>query len=355
MNRKSIILVVCAVMASMSVTAQIADNPQSPEELKAQVKAQKAKVKADVKAAKAKLKAGLKELKAKQKAELKAYKEKALNPELANQPLSVEKPVLADGGDSIAYLFGTFQSNGLKNYLAVQLHVDTVNSMNDFCRGVLDRIAVDPGDKAAAAYQTGMQIGGQIETMAESLSKDYYAAEPDKHISAYVVANAILGALTGQNEYSIQQAQTLFQEKITARQAENKEKLYGANREAGTKWLTDNATKEGVVTLPSGLQYKVLVKGDGEVPTPTQKVKVNYEGRLIDGTVFDSSYKRNQPSTFGVNQVIKGWTEALCMMPVGSKWEVYIPYSLAYGDRDSGQIKPYSALIFTVELLGIEK
>lgn len=342
-------------MASMSVTAQIADNPQSPEELKAQVKAQKAKVKADVKAAKAKLKAGLKELKAKQKAELKAYKEKALNPELANQPLSVEKPVLADGGDSIAYLFGTFQSNGLKNYLAVQLHVDTVNSMNDFCRGVLDRIAVDPGDKAAAAYQTGMQIGGQIETMAESLSKDYYAAEPDKHISAYVVANAILGALTGQNEYSIQQAQTLFQEKITARQAENKEKLYGANREAGTKWLTDNATKEGVVTLPSGLQYKVLVKGDGEVPTPTQKVKVNYEGRLIDGTVFDSSYKRNQPSTFGVNQVIKGWTEALCMMPVGSKWEVYIPYSLAYGDRDSGQIKPYSALIFTVELLDIEK
>ena len=321
----------------------------------AQVKAQKAKVKADVKAAKAKLKAGLKELKAKQKAELKAYKEKALNPELANQPLSVEKPVLADGGDSIAYLFGTFQSNGLKNYLAVQLHVDTVNSMNDFCRGVLDRIAVDPGDKAAAAYQTGMQIGGQIETMAESLSKDYYAAEPDKHISAYVVANAILGALTGQNEYSIQQAQTLFQEKITARQAENKEKLYGANREAGTKWLTDNATKEGVVTLPSGLQYKVLVKGDGEVPTPTQKVKVNYEGRLIDGTVFDSSYKRNQPSTFGVNQVIKGWTEALCMMPVGSKWEVYIPYSLAYGDRDSGQIKPYSALIFTVELLDIEK
>jgi len=337
MNGKSIIFVVCAVMASMSITAQTVDESLSAKEQKAQ------------------LKAGLKELKAKQKAELKAYKERIMNPGLANNSVSIAKQVLASDGDSIAYLFGTFQSNGLKNYLAVQLNVDTVNNMNDFCRGVLDRIAVDPGDKAAAAYQTGMQIGGQIETMAESLSKDYYAAEPDKRISASVVANAILSALTGQNEYSIQQAQTLFQEKMTARQAENKEKLYGANREAGEKWLTDNATKEGVVTLPSGLQYKVLAKGDGEVPAPTQKVKVNYEGRLIDGTVFDSSYKRNQPSTFGVNQVIKGWTEALCMMPVGSKWEVYIPYSLAYGDRDSGQIKPYSALIFTVELLGIEK
>lgn len=355
MNKKLFILVVCAVMASMSMTAQIANGRLTPKEQKAQIKESKAQLKAQLKESKAQLKAGLKELKARQKSELKEYMEARQNSGQSNNTASIAKPILADAGDSIAYLFGTFQSNGLKNYLAVQLNVDTVNNMNDFCKGVLDRVAVDPNDKAASAYQTGLQIGGQIETMAQSLSKDYYSADPDKHISAAVVANAILRTLTGQNEYTIQEAQTLFQEQITARQAENKERLYGANREAGERWLATNANKEGVVTLPSGLQYKVLVKGNGEIPKSTQKVKVNYEGRLIDGTVFDSSYKRNQSSTFGVNQVIKGWTEALCMMPVGSKWEVYIPYSLAYGDRDSGQIKPYSALIFTVELLSIEK
>ena len=100
----------------------------------------------------------------------------------------------------------------------------------------------------------------------------------------------------------------------------------------------------------------MLTEGTGEKPQVTDKVEVNYEGRLIDGTVFDSSYQRNKPSTFRANQVIKGWTEALTMMPVGSKWELYIPQELAYGDREQGrQIKPYSALIFTVELLGIVK
>lgn len=200
-----------------------------------------------------------------------------------------------------------------------------------------------------------MQIGSQIETMAASLTKDYYAADTAKTISPSIVANGILSALMGQNGVTLQDAQSQFQAKMTARQAENMEKLYGPNREAGEKWLADNAKKEGVVVMPSGLQYKILTKGTGDVPKSTQKVKVNYEGRLIDGTVFDSSYKRNKPSTFGVSQVIKGWTEALCMMPVGSKWEVYIPYSLAYGERESGQIKPYSALIFTVELLDIEQ
>ena len=143
---------------------------------------------------------------------------------------------------------------------------------------------------------------------------------------------------------------------MTARQAANKERLYGPNRLAGEKFLEENKTKEGVQTTASGLQYKVIKMGDGEKPTASQKVKVDYEGRLIDGTVFDSSYKRGQPATFQVNQVIKGWTEALQLMPVGSKWELYIPYELAYGDRETGgDIKPYSALIFKVKLHGIEQ
>ena len=108
-------------------------------------------------------------------------------------------------------------------------------------------------------------------------------------------------------------------------------------------------------TTASGLQYKVLRAGNGPVPSKDDKVTVKYEGQLIDGTVFDSSYKRDpQTSSFGVGQVIKGWTEALCMMPVGSKWELYIPQELAYGDRQAGTIKPYSTLIFTVELEAME-
>ena len=133
------------------------------------------------------------------------------------------------------------------------------------------------------------------------------------------------------------------------------EKLYGPNRDAGRKFLAENAKKEGVVVMPSGLQYKVLVQGTGDIPQKTEKVKVNYEGRLIDGKVFDSSYKRGEPTEFRPDQVIKGWTEALTMMPVGSKWQLYIPYELAYGERDMGEIKPYSALVFDVEMISIDR
>lgn len=127
-------------------------------------------------------------------------------------------------------------------------------------------------------------------------------------------------------------------------------------KKEGVDFLAANAKKEGVKTTASGLQYKVLTQGTGAIPAASDEVKVNYEGRLVDGKVFDSSYKRGEPATFKANQVIKGWTEALTMMPVGSKWELYIPYDLAYGERGAGQdIKPYSALIFTVELLDIVK
>lgn len=120
------------------------------------------------------------------------------------------------------------------------------------------------------------------------------------------------------------------------------------------KFLEDNATKEGVVTLPSGLQYFVLKAGEGAKPGPTTMVTVHYEGSLINGKVFDSSYKRGQPATFGVHQVISGWTEALQLMPVGSKWRLFIPPALGYGARGAGgSIPPHATLIFDVELLGM--
>ncbi len=132
------------------------------------------------------------------------------------------------------------------------------------------------------------------------------------------------------------------------------EDAYAINKEAGEKFLAENAKKEGVVTLPSGLQYEVIAEGNGNRPSATDRVKCHYEGTLIDGTVFDSSIKRGEPAVFGVNQVIKGWVEALQLMKEGAKWRLYIPYDMAYGENGAGElIPPYSALIFDVELISV--
>jgi FKBP-type peptidyl-prolyl cis-trans isomerase FklB len=135
------------------------------------------------------------------------------------------------------------------------------------------------------------------------------------------------------------------------------EKQFAPVIEKGEQFLAENAKREEVKTTATGLQYEVLTKGEGGIPADTSQVEVHYEGTLLDGTVFDSSYKRGEPVTFGVTQVIPGWTEALKLMPVGSKWKIYLPYELAYGARGTGQggpIGPYETLIFTVELLGIK-
>lgn len=137
-------------------------------------------------------------------------------------------------------------------------------------------------------------------------------------------------------------------------QAENAKK-YEPNRLAGEKFLAENKTKDSVVTTSSGLEYKILKQGAGAKPTLSDKVKTHYHGTLIDGTVFDSSVERGEPISFPLNGVIQGWQEGLQLMPVGSKFRFYIPYQLAYGERAAGQISPYSALVFDVELLEIEK
>ena len=133
------------------------------------------------------------------------------------------------------------------------------------------------------------------------------------------------------------------------------EAKYGDNKKKGEEFMAANKSKEGIKTLPSGVQYKVIKEGNGPIPADTSMVSCNYEGRTIDGKVFDSSYKRNQPLKLRCNQTIKGWTDAMVHMPVGSVWEVYIPQELAYGEREQGDIKPFSVLIFKIELLGIEK
>ena len=163
-------------------------------------------------------------------------------------------------------------------------------------------------------------------------------------------AQAVKDALSnGKTEMTQDMAQNKIQEYFAKLQAERGKK----NIEEGKKFLEDNAKREGVVTLPSGLQYEILTAADGKKPSASDSVKCHYHGTLIDGTVFDSSVRRTQPATFGVSQVIQGWVEALQLMPVGSKWRLFIPYNLAYGERGAGSIPPYATLIFDVELLDI--
>lgn len=271
----------------------------------------------------------------------------------AKQP--VQAPVeLKTSSDTLSYVAGMSLTNGLVPFLKQTMGVDTAN-MADFVRGFQEMIkAAD--DPKVKAYAAGMTIAGQLrDQMLPNMRKDF-ADTPDSIVND-IVFRAFTDALTGDTTvFKISDAEEFFKAKREANKAAKEEKLYGENRRAGEQFLAENAKKDSVVTLPSGLQYKVLVKGEGEIPQKSDKVQVNYEGRLVDGTVFDSSSKHgSKPVTFRADQVIKGWTEALTMMPVGSKWELFIPQELAYGSRNSGKIKPFSALIFTVELVGIEK
>lgn len=260
---------------------------------------------------------------------------------------------LRTSSDSVSYAAGKALTNGLIPFL-LQQKVDTA-LMADFVRGFNEAVKCtdDPKQKA---YMVGMSIAQQVnERMLPGVRKEFEQT-PDS-IIADLFYRGFTDALLGDTTLFTQAcAEDYFTTKQQADKAIREEKLYGPNRDAGIKFLEENAKKDGVITLPSGLQYKVLVQGTGEVPQSSDKVKVHYEGRLLDGTVFDSSYKREEPTEFTPSQVIKGWSEALTMMPVGSKWQLYIPYELAYGERGAGaDIKPYSMLIFDVELLDIVK
>ena len=192
------------------------------------------------------------------------------------------------------------------------------------------------------SYGIGRQMGDQL------------ASNPFDGVSATAVAQGVMDALNGvAMSYSNEQMQAAFEAINTQMQAKEaeKSKVLAA---AGEAFLAENAKKAGVKVTASGLQYEVITQGTGAIPTATSKVKTHYHGTLIDGTVFDSSVNRGQPIDFPVNGVIAGWTEALQLMPVGSKYRLYIPYNLAYGERGAGaSIKPYSALIFDVELIDI--
>ena len=244
--------------------------------------------------------------------------------------------------------------------------VDSLNKANapkldQFLKGVKE--AIDAG-KEKTPYIQGLTIGNQIaDQMLPQFTSIIFAADTTKKVNKDQLISGMFGFLRNQElAISTAEAGDFVQNKMEKAQEESQMKQesdlkaeHQPELEAAEKFLAENAEREDVVVLPSGLQYEVIKKGTGEIPTENDQVKVHYHGTLIDGTVFDSSIERNEPAVFGVNQVIPGWTEALKLMPVGSKWKVYVPYDLAYGAEDRGTIKPFSTLIFDVELLAIEK
>ena len=240
--------------------------------------------------------------------------------------------------DSLSYAAGYIQTNGLTDYL-LQNNVDTAY-MADFIQGLKD-LKAKGNDPRLVAYSEGVRIAQMINTrMIPGVSKELQST--GNTVNSDQLYAGFIAALEGDTtKFNMQTAEDYFN-KTFSRPSE--------------EWLKANKTKPGVVTTASGLQYKVITMGTGERPKADQEVEVKYEGHLIDGTEFDPSYKRNPQTTkFKCNQVIKGWTEGLQLMPVGSKFEFYIPQELAYGSRGMGaKIPPYSALIFTVELISVK-
>ena len=255
--------------------------------------------------------------------------------------------------DSMSYSIGMAQTQGLKDYLVERLGVDTAY-MGEFIKGLNE--GANAGDnKKKAAYYAGIQIGQQIANqMVKGINHEVFGEDSTKTISMKNFMAGFVSGTTGkQGLMTIEQAQTVAQTKMQEIKAREMEKTYGPNKEEGEKFLAENAKKDGVKTLESGVQYKVIKEGNGAIPADTSLVKVHYEGRLLNDSVFDSSYKRGEPITLRCNQTIKGWTDAMVHMPAGSVWEVYIPQELAYGEREQGIIKPFSVLVFKIELLEV--
>ena len=264
---------------------------------------------------------------------------------------STPKANLKSDVDTLSYVFGMARTQGLKEYLS-QTGVDTTY-MADFIKG-LNEGANSGDDKKKAAYYAGIQIGQQIANQwVSGMNRELFGDDSTKTISLKNLMAGFVSGIKSNGLMTVDSAQIVAQSMMQSIKAKALESTYGANKEAGEKFLAANKTKEGVKTLESGVQYKVIKEGNGPIPADTSLVKVHYEGKTVEGKVFDSSYERGEPINLRCNQTIKGWTDAMVHMPAGSVWEVYIPQDLAYGEREQGDIKPFSALIFKIELIEV--
>lgn len=309
------------------------------------------------------------------------------------------KPSLKSENDSIAYSYGTQVYNSGLNQYIMQLgivtdttmfryqlqqqiamesdatkkealekkmksqldSVVTANKRNtaEFLRGLTEGIKANDSQ---ANYLHGLTIGRQIGSqMLPGLEEQIFGTDSKTHLNKDVIASAVAVGLTN-SKPAMENTDMFFNRKMEEMRAKLElsknaelEKLKAEQDAIAEKFFAENAQKEGVITLPSGLQYKIINQGNGPIATEADQVQAHYHGTLLDGTVFDSSVDRGEPATFGVTGVIKGWTEALQLMPEGSKWMLYVPQDLAYGAREAGTIKPYSPLVFEVEVLKVIK
>ena len=270
----------------------------------------------------------------------------------ANNKAEMPATDLKTNLDSLAYAIGLSSTQGMSQYL-MQSGVNPIH-FNALIQGLLDAASTD--DEQRNAYNIGLQFGQRYNNKSfDEFNRSLFSDPSSRALSKeQFMAGVIAGILETDMLMNPEEANEYANKTVEKIKAEESEKQFAENKAAGIAFLKANKSKKKVVTLPSGLQYKIITATKGVKPTKEDKVKVHYKGTLIDGTEFDSSYGRGEPAVFGVTQVIAGWTEALQLMPVGSTWELYIPQELAYGAKDMGTIKPFSTLVFQVELISIE-
>lgn len=241
--------------------------------------------------------------------------------------------------DTLNYALGVAQGSRVGSIIAQDT---TGNDLKDFIKGLNEALKND------SEYPILTMTGEQISATLHAWEESGLINEPSLAVDVELVKQGLINGMYQYGEWSIQEAGQYINQVLN-------DIRFGATKLEGEEFLEANKAKEGVKVTESGLQYEVIKMGKGKKPAATDRVKVHYHGTLIDGTVFDSSVERGEPASFGLNQVISGWTEGLQLMPVGSKFRFYIPSELGYGERQAGSIPPYSVLIFEVELLSIEK
>lgn len=261
------------------------------------------------------------------------------------------KPDFNDDADSLAYDCGILSADGVRQEMSMRYGIDSVY-VDEFIKGLKEGAMNEP-DKKKAAYLAGMQVGQQVQDFAKGLGQQIYGNDSTKNVKVNNIVAGIVDGLKGTASKSQEEAYAYYMQKMQKFQEAQIKERFGKNEEEGKKFLDENKAKEGVKTTASGLQYKILSEGKGEMPVESDTVEVIYEGRFINGDVFDATSKHDgeKATKFPVNRVIKGWTEALKMMPVGSEWEIYVPYDLAYGTEGFSNIEPMKTLIFKMKLV----
>lgn len=266
----------------------------------------------------------------------------------------VPKARLTNDVDTFSYAFGAAQGGGVKQYMSMRLGLDTA-LVGDLLRGIIDGAKMGD-DSTQMAYMAGLQLGQQISSQwVKGINYQVTGSDSTEFVSLNnILAGFAAAALNDSSVMTVEVAQEKFESMMQQFQAQRMEQEFGAYKSECEAFMANIAKEEGVQALDNGVYYKVITEGKGECPTAESTVSIKYVGKLIDGSEFDRS-RGDEPYKSRANQFIPGFTNALTHMTPGSKWTVYIPQDQAYGERQMGKINPFSALIFELELVSVEK